>query len=54
MSYVSQEHHFKQTELEQINPEGYKLGAACCRKSLPKGGVCIFVHKKNAITQMWI
>jgi hypothetical protein len=32
-------------ELEQINL-GYKLGAAYCRKSLLKGGVCIFVHKK--------
>jgi exonuclease III len=40
------EHHLKQTELEQINLEGYKLGAAYCRKSLLKGGVCIFVHKK--------
>jgi hypothetical protein len=40
------EHHPKQIELEQINLEGYKLGAAYCRKSLLKGGVCIFVHKK--------
>jgi hypothetical protein len=40
------EHHLKQIELEQIHLEGYKLGAAYCRKSLLKGGVCIFVHKK--------
>jgi hypothetical protein len=33
-----------QIELEQINVEGYKLGAAYCTKSLVKGGVCIFVH----------
>jgi hypothetical protein len=40
------EHHLKQIELEQINLEGYKLGAVYSRKSLPKGEVCIFVHKK--------
>jgi hypothetical protein len=40
------EHHLKQIELEQINLEGYKLGAAYCRKFLIEGGVCIFVHKK--------
>jgi hypothetical protein len=30
------EHHLKQIEQEQINLEGYKLGAACCRKYLIK------------------
>jgi hypothetical protein len=40
------EHHLKQIELKQVNLEGYKIGAAYCRKSLLKGGVCIFVHKK--------
>jgi hypothetical protein len=39
-------HRRKQIELEQINLEGYELGAAYCRKSLLKGVVCIFVHKK--------
>jgi hypothetical protein len=39
-------HHLNQIELEQINLEGYKLGASYCRISLLKGGVCIFVHKK--------
>jgi hypothetical protein len=40
------EHHLKQIEPEQINLEGYKLGATYCRKSILKCGVCIFVHKK--------
>jgi hypothetical protein len=40
------EHHLKQIELEHTNLEGYKLGAAYCRKSLLKRWVCIFVHKK--------
>jgi hypothetical protein len=40
------EHHLKEKELEQISLEGCKLGAAYCRKSLLKGGICIFVHKK--------
>jgi hypothetical protein len=31
------EHHLKHIELDQINLEGYKLGAAYCRKSLLKG-----------------
>jgi exonuclease III len=39
------EHNLKQTELEH-NLEGYKLGAAYCRKSLLKGRVCICVHKE--------
>jgi exonuclease III len=29
-----------------FNIFGYKIGAAYCRKSLLKGGVCTFVHKK--------
>jgi hypothetical protein len=40
------EHHLNQIELEQINLQGYKLGVAYYRKSLPKGGVYILVHKK--------
>jgi hypothetical protein len=36
----------RQTELEQINLEGYKLGAAYCKKSLLNGGVWISVHEK--------
>jgi hypothetical protein len=39
-------HHLKQLELNQINLDGYKLGAAYCRKSLLKGGASIFVHEK--------
>jgi hypothetical protein len=45
-------HHLKQIEMEQINVEGYKLGAAYCRKSLLKGGVCIFVPKKYNYSNM--
>jgi hypothetical protein len=40
------EHRLKQLELDQTNLDGYKLGAAYCRKSLLKGGVSIFVHEK--------
>jgi exonuclease III len=39
------EHHLKQLELDQIHLEGYKLASSYCRKSLEKGGVCIFAHK---------
>jgi exonuclease III len=46
------EHHLKQIELEQINLVGYKLDASYCRKSLLKGGVCIFVHKKYNYSNM--
>jgi exonuclease III len=40
------EHRLKQLELDHINLDGYKLGAAYCRKSLLKGGVSIFVLEK--------
>jgi hypothetical protein len=40
------EHHLKQLELDQTNLDGFKLGAAYCRKSLLKGEVSIFVHVK--------
>jgi exonuclease III len=40
------EYHLKQLELDQINLDVYKLGAAYCRKSLLKGRVSIFVHEK--------
>jgi hypothetical protein len=36
------EHHLKKFELNQINVEGYSLGAAYSRQ---RGDVCIFVHK---------
>jgi hypothetical protein len=39
------EHHLKQIELEQINLEGYKLGAAYCGKSLLKSGAFLFIKK---------
>jgi hypothetical protein len=40
------EHHLKKLELDQINVDGYRLGAAYCRQVVKRGGVCIFVHKK--------
>jgi hypothetical protein len=46
------EHHLKQIELEQINLEDYKLGATYCIKSLLKGGVCTFVHKKYSYSNV--
>jgi hypothetical protein len=47
------EHHLKQIEPEQVNLEGYNLGAAYYRKSLLKGGFAsLFI--KNTITQMRI
>jgi exonuclease III len=39
------EHHLKQLELDQINLDGFILGASYCRKKLLKGGVSIFVHE---------
>ena len=35
-------HHLKKTELDQINVDGYRLGAAYCRQVVKRGGVCIF------------
>jgi len=35
----------KQFELEQINVDGYRLGAAYCIQVVKRGGVCIFVHR---------
>jgi hypothetical protein len=46
ISVCFSEHHLKQIELEQIDLEGHKLDAAYYKKSLVKGGVCSFVHKK--------
>ena len=39
------EHHLKTFELDQININGYKLGAAQSRQVLKGGCVCIFVQK---------
>jgi hypothetical protein len=39
------EHHLRKFELDQINVDGYNLGAAYSRQVVKKGGVCIFVHK---------
>jgi hypothetical protein len=39
------EHHPKKPELDQINVDGYRLGAAYFRQVVKRGGVCIFVKK---------
>jgi hypothetical protein len=39
------EHHLKKFELDQINVDGYRLGAAYCRQVVKWSAVCIFVHK---------
>ena len=39
------EHHLKKPELDQINVDGYRLGAAYCRQAVKRGGVHIFVKK---------
>ena len=39
------EHHLKKPELDQINIDGYRLGAAYCRQAVKRGGVHIFVKK---------
>ena len=41
------EHHLKKFELNQMNVHGYRLGVAFCRQVVKRGGVCIFVPKKN-------
>jgi hypothetical protein len=38
------EHHLQHDELAALNIDNYTLGAYCCRKSIHKGVVCIFVH----------
>ena len=38
------EHHLNQYKIVQFCIDHYTLGAYCCRDSLMKGGVCIFVH----------
>jgi len=38
------EHHLKDTEINQINIERFKLCTAYCRKTMKKGGVCIFAQ----------
>jgi exonuclease III len=38
------EHHLNNCERDYIHLPNYKLGAKYCRKSSPKGGVCIFIH----------
>ena len=46
------EHHLKNFELDQINIDGYNLGAAYCRQNIKRGGVCIFVHNNLNFTNI--
>jgi hypothetical protein len=39
------EHNLKKFDLDQINGDGYRLGAAYCRQAVKRGAVCIFVQK---------
>jgi hypothetical protein len=38
------EHHLNKFELDQINVDGYRLGAAYCRQAVKRDSVCIFVQ----------
>jgi len=46
------EHHLKTFELNQININGYKLGAAHSRQILKGSGVCIFVQNTLEFTNI--
>ena len=41
------EHHLKNFELDQINIDGYNLGAAYCRQNIKRGGVCNNLNYTN-------
>jgi hypothetical protein len=45
-------HHLKNFELNQINVDGYKLGATYCRQVVNRGGVCIFVRNNLNYTNI--
>jgi hypothetical protein len=42
------EHHLKKFEFDQINVDGYRLGAACCRQVV-KRGVFVYLFKKTYV-----
>jgi len=46
------EHHLKNSELNQINVDGYNLGAKYCRQIVKGGGVCIFVRNNLNYTNI--
>jgi hypothetical protein len=46
------EHHLKNFELDQINVDGYNLGAAYCRQIKRRGGVCIFAQNNLNYTNI--
>jgi hypothetical protein len=43
----SSEHHLKKYELDQIDVDGYRLGAAYCRQVVKKGGVFQYLFTKT-------
>ena len=46
------EHHLKQFELDQINVDGFRLGATYCRQVVKRCSVCIFVLKNFKYTNI--
>jgi hypothetical protein len=46
------EHHLHHDELASLHIENYTLGAYYCRKSIHKGGVCMFVHNSIKFTSL--
>ena len=46
------EHRLKNFELDQINVDGYRLGAAYCRQVVKRGSVYIFVQKNLKYTNV--
>jgi len=45
-------YHLKKFELNQINVDGFRLGAAYCRQVIKRGGVCIFVQNNLKYTNI--
>jgi len=45
-------HHLKNFEIDQININGYNLGAAYCRQNIKRGGVCSFVRNNLNYTNI--
>jgi hypothetical protein len=39
------EHHLNKIVMDQIKLNNYEIGAHCCRQSVGRGGVCIFIHE---------
>ena len=46
------EHHLKQYQIQHITMDDYILGAEFSRRSLQKGGVCIFIQKYFSFSEI--